>query len=322
MKALVKTAAGPGKLEYKDVPTPEIGDDDVLMKVTYCGVCGSDLHIETGIHTCTPPVILGHEYTGVVAEVGENVSDFGPGDAVSYLHGFNPFPGVGSDGGFAEYMRVPARSLWKTPAGVSPEEASQFETVIVPMGLVRDHVKVQPGERVVVSGPGMIGVLAANMAKVEGASHVTVLGGPRDEKVRLPIAAKVGADEAVLFSDEALAKLEGENAPSCWIEASGAAAAIAAAAKHVKRRGRITVSGLGKGPWNVDMARVAYNNIMIKGVWGGPTRYIPESAELMREGKLKVKQTITDVMPLSKWQAAFAMLRKQEALKILLDPSA
>ena len=86
MRALVKTAPGDGNLELEDVAIPEIGEDDILMQVTYCGICGSDLHMETGIHTCDPPVILGHEFTGVVAQVGENVTQFTEGDAVSYLY--------------------------------------------------------------------------------------------------------------------------------------------------------------------------------------------------------------------------------------------
>jgi alcohol dehydrogenase/L-iditol 2-dehydrogenase len=321
MRALVKTAPGPGDLELRDVPVPEIGDDDVLMRVTCCGVCGSDLHMETGVHVCDPPVVLGHEYTGVVERTGPNVTDFGEGDPVSYLFGWDPFPGVGSDGGFEEFMRVPARCLWPTPEGLSPEEACQFETVIVPLALVRDVAGLRPGERVVVTGPGTIGCLTANVAKLEGAAHVTVLGGPGDEKVRLPKALEMGADEAVPFGEEALAALTGEEAPDCWFETSGAPEAVAAAASHVKPRGRIAVSGLGRGLASVDMARVAYRNIHIYGVWGGNEDYIRESAELMLEGKLKVASIVSAVMPLTQWREAFAMLRAKEAVKIVLDPS-
>lgn len=321
MRALVKTAPGKGNLELRDLPVPDIGEDDILMQVTLCGICGSDLHMETGVHECDPPVALGHEYTGVVAKAGANVTQFHEGDPVSFFGGPHPFPGVGAHGGFAEYMRLPAGCMWRTPEGISPEEASQFETVIVPMKLVRDTVKVQPGERVVVSGPGQVGLLAANMAKLEGASHVTVLGGPGDKRLRLPKALEMGADEAAVLNGGSLAKLEGANRSSCWIEASGAAAAIEAAVDHVAAGGRISLSGLGEGPWNVDMARVAWDNISIHGVWGGALRYIRESAELMRSGKLKVKATISAVMPLTEWQEAFAVLRRKEAVKILLDPS-
>jgi len=321
MRALVKTAPGDGHLELRDVPIPEIGDDDVLMKVTYCGICGSDLHMETGIHICYPPVILGHEYTGVVARVGKNVKQFKEGDPVSYHRGPNPFPGVRADGGFAEYMRLPAASLWRTPEGVSPQEATQFETVIVPFALVRDMMRLRPGERVVVTGPGPVGLLTTNIARIDGASHITMLGGPGDEKVRLPKSLEVGADEALPFSPEALAQISGDRSPSCWFETSGAAPAIQAAVECVARKGRIVVSGLGHGPWNLNMARVAYDSIQILGRWGGEHKYIEESAELMRSGQFKVGALISAVMPLTEWREAFAMLRRQEAIKILLDPS-
>jgi L-iditol 2-dehydrogenase len=321
MRALVKSAPGPGHLDLQEAPIPRIGDDDVLIKISYCGICGSDLHIETGLHICFPPVILGHEYTGVVAALGKNVKQFREGDPVSFRSGFQPFPGYRGDGGLAEYMRAPASSLWRTPEGISLEAATQFETVRVPLTLVRDVMGMKPGSRVVVTGPGPIGLLVANVARLEGAAHITVLGGPGDEKIRLPKALELGADEAELFSAEALAKLAGDRAPTCWFETSGAAPAIEAAVEHVAPGGRITVSGLGRGPWNVNMARVAFDNIKILGQWGGNNAYLDECARLMQSGQLKVDAIISAVMPLTQWREAFALLRRQEAIKIILDPS-
>lgn len=83
MRALVKTESGPGHLELQDIPVPQIGPDDVLVEITYCGVCGSDLHMETGTHPCAPPVVLGHEWTGVVAERGSNTVHWGLGSNVT-----------------------------------------------------------------------------------------------------------------------------------------------------------------------------------------------------------------------------------------------
>ena len=319
MKALVKTAPGPGGLELQDIPVPTIGDDDLLLKVSYCGVCGSDLHIEDGIHPCDPPVVIGHEFSGVVAGRGGNVRGFEEGDPVAFKRGWSPYPGVGSDGGFAEYMRAPANCMWKTPEAISQEEASQFETVCTPMGFVRDVVAVRPGERVVVSGPGMIGLLAVNVAKIDGASHVVSLGAAGDDAVRLPKAEEMGADETFLFGDAALARL-GALAPQCWVEASGAAAAIETAVECVAPGGRICIGGLGRGPWCVNMARVAMKSLRIQGAWGGPLKYIPEAVDLIRSGRLKMSATLS-VMPLTQWREAFAILRRKEAVKILLDPS-
>lgn len=320
LKALVKTASGPGALELRDVDVPPIGDGDLLLKVSYCGVCGSDLHIEDGIHPCDPPVVIGHEFSGVVVRKGKDVKGFEERDAVAFKRGWSPYPGVGSDGGFAEYMRAPADCMWKTPEGISQAEASQFETVCTPMGFVRDVVGVEAGDRVVVSGPGMIGLLAVNVAKIDGASHVISLGAVGDEAVRLPTAETMGADETLLFGDAALERLK-EFAPQCWIEASGAAAAIEAAVECVGPGGRICIGGLGRGPWSVNMARVAMKSLRIQGAWGGSLKYIPESVGLIRSGQLKMSAPLS-VMPLTQWQDAFAMLRRGEGIKILLDPSA
>jgi len=320
MRALVKYAHGPGNLELQDIPIPEIGDDDILVKISYGGICGSDLHIETGIHPCEPPVVICHEFSGVVAKAGRNVTKFREGDPAAFWKGWSPYPGVGANGGFAEYLRAPAHCMWKTPEGISQEEATQFETVMTPMALVRDVARMRSGERVVVSGPGQIGLLVANIARIDGASHITMLGGPGDEVLRLPKALEMGTDEAVLLGEEALAKLK-DNPPSVWFEASGAATAIESAVEHVAPGGRVVLSGLGEGPWNVNMRRVAYRSIKILGKWGGNQAYLQESVDLMRSGKLKMSATITDVMPLTRWRQAFEKARRKEGVKILLDPS-
>ena len=320
MKALVKFATGPGNLELQDIPIPEIGDDDILIKISYCGICGSDLHIERGIHPCDPPVAIGHEFSGVVTEVGKNVTIFKEGDRAGFARGWVPYPGVSANGGFAEYLQAPANCMCIIPEGISQEAATQFETIMTPAALVRDVAKLQKGERVVVSGPGQIGLLATNLARIDGASYITMIGAPGDTALRLPKALEMGADEAVVSSEEVFRKID-ENPPSVWFEASGAAAAIQNAAEHVAKRGRVVCSGLGDGPWNINMQRVVYQSISIFGKWGGNQPYLTEGIQRMLSGELKMSATITDIMPLAEWKAAFEKARRKEGIKILLDPS-
>jgi len=320
MKALVKFAAGPGNLELRDIPVPEVGDDDILIKVLYCGICGSDLHIEAGIHPCDPPIAIGHEFSGVVAKVGKNVTSLKEGDRAGFCKGWTPYPGVSGNGGFAEYLWAPANCMCVLPEGISLEAATQFETIMTPAALVRDVAKLKKGERVVVSGPGQIGLLVANLARIEGASHITMIGAPGDVALRLPKALEMGTDEAVVFSEDVYEKID-ENPPSVWFEASGAAAAVQAAAEHVARGGRIVCSGLGDGPWNINMQRVVYRSISIFGKWGGNQSYLTEAIERMLSGELKMDATITDIMPMTGWKEAFEKAHRQEGIKILLDPS-
>lgn len=320
MKALVKYAPGSGNLELQDILIPEVGDDDILIKVSYCGICGSDLHIERGIHPCDPPVAIGHEFSGVVTKVGRNVTKFREDDRAGFSKGWVPYPGVSANGGFAEYLRAPADCMCKIPEGISQEVATQFETIMTPAGLVRDVARLQSGERVVVSGPGQIGLLVTNLARIDGASHITMIGAPGDAELRLPKALEMGADEAVVYGKEVYDKIKADP-PSVWFEASGAAAAIQDAAEYVATRGRIVCSGLGDGPWNINMQRVVYKSISILGKWGGNQPYLSEGIERMLSGELKMAATITDIMPLTKWEEAFEKARRKEGIKILLDPS-
>lgn len=318
MDALVKTTEG--HLELQDRPIPDPDPDEVRIEVAYCGICGSDLHIESGTHPSSPPVTLGHEFSGVVDAVGADVTAFAEGDRVGFRHSWNPFPGVDADGGFAQFLCAPADCVWTIPDELSLREATQFETVRVPMTLVRETAQMDPGERVVVSGPGPIGLLVTNVARMDGAGHVTVLGTEGDRKRRFPVAEQVGADETLVFGDDALARIEAEP-PTVWFETSGAAPAIEAAVEHVAPGGRVVCSGLGDGPWNVDMARVAYRNLDIRGQWGGDDATLPSAVEAMRTGELNVEAIVSDTFPLREWRAAFDRARAQDGIKILLEPS-
>ncbi len=129
------------------------------------------------------------------------------------------------------------------------------------------------------------------------------------------------SDEALLFSQMTIKKIKNEDAPSVWFETSGAAAAIEAAVECIARNGRISVTGIGVGPWNVNMKKVAQQNINILGRWGGNLEYLDEVVDMIRTKSLKLDAIISDVMPMTEWQKAFRMLRQKEAIKILLDPS-
>ena len=317
MKALMKMAEGPGHLEFRDIPMPEIGDDDLLLKVSCCGVCGSDLHIEDWVHPCDPPVVLGHEFAGVVAAMGRKVTGFAEGDTVAFRRGWSPYPGTQSNGGFEEYMRAPATCMWKTPAGITQAEASQFETLVTPARAVRDMGKVKPGDRVVVTGAGMIGLGAVAIAAIEGA-EVRAMGTERDLAERLPIATQVGAARTLVFGDQALSEIA-EWAPRVWIEASGAAAAVEGASNVVAKGGTIVSPGLGSGPWNVNVGRMSFNSISLLGMWGGNIAHLDDIARWMQEGRLDIKPMLQS-MPLSEWREAFDMLRRQEGVKVVLVP--
>lgn len=318
MRAIVKPAAG-AELALRDVPVPDVGPDEVRIDVSFCGICGSDLHIEDDAHPSSPPVVLGHEFSGVVDAVGADVEAFEPGDRVGFRHSWSPFPGVDGDGGFAEYMTAPADVLCHVPEDMTLELATLFEPVRPPLTIVRDVAELSAGETAVVSGPGPMGLLVTAAARLEEPDELRVLGTESDRERRLPLAAELGADETLVFGEESLAAIEAEP-PDVWFETSGAPPAIEAAVEHVRPGGRVVCSGLGEGPWDVDMRRVAYRNLSIHGQWGGNDRYIPVAIEAMRSGTLELEGLISDVVPLAEWERGFELARSQQGIKVLLAP--
>lgn len=319
MKALYKTAYGKGFLELRDAPKPRPSEGEILIRVHCCGVCGSDLHIEDDLHTYTPPVVLGHEFSGTVEEIGPGVTMHAVGDKVGFLKGWMPYPGVSGDGGFEQYMLAPQDCMWKIPEGISLDEASQFETLGTPMVSMKKILNMQSGEPVVVTGVGMIGLCGIGIASVLGA-RVYALGTERDLEYRLPLAKKMGAYKTMVFGEEALKEIR-ELRVSKWMEASGAAAAVEAAVNTVEPFGIVTSPGMGKGPWNINVVRMTFNNITLRGQWGGSTvEHMMEYTKWMQEGRLDIKPLLS-TMPLTQWRQAFDMLRVQQGVKILLDPS-
>ena len=213
MLALVKTAPGPG-LELREVPEPQVGINDVLVRVHKTGICGTDLHIASwdawAAKTIVPPLVVGHEFVGEIVEVGSNVADFAPGDLVSgeghvvcgrcrhclagrrHLCARTIGLGVGRDGAFAEYVALPMTNIWHHWAGIDEEVAAIFD----PFGNAVHTALAFPvlGEDVLVSGAGPIGLMAAAVARHAGARFVVV---SEPNPVRRAIAERMGATVAV-----------------------------------------------------------------------------------------------------------------------------
>src|SRR5215469_6072447 len=214
MIGLVNYAKEPGSVELREIPVPQIGEEDVLLRVEAVGICGSDLHQYYGKHSwhVNYPVVLGHEFTGTVEALGSRVSGFREGDRVvsetaavlprdsplirQGLYNLEPGRlgfGYGVDGAMASFVKVPARCLHNVPSVLTPETAALTEPCCVAYNAVCVNSRMRPGYRVAVIGPGPIGLLCAMMAKLAGAGHLLVIGTPVDAK-RLDVAAQIGAD--------------------------------------------------------------------------------------------------------------------------------
>ena len=203
MIALVNYAREPGSVELREIPVPQIGEDDVLLSVDAVGICGSDLHQYHGKNSWSVnyPVVLGHEFAGVVAGLGSRVFGFREGDRVvsetaavlprdsalirQGLYNLEPGRlgfGYGVDGAMATFVKVPARCLHHVPPSLTQEKAALTEPCCVAYNAVCVNSHIRPGQSVAVIGPGPIGLLCAAMAKLAGAGHLLVIGAPVDAK--------------------------------------------------------------------------------------------------------------------------------------------
>ena len=221
MKAVVKYGKGKGLVEIREVPEPKIKEDEVLIEVKAVSVCGSDLHIYHDSHPYWPPMILGHEFSGVIAEVGKEVKGWKVGDRIvtetrtgscgicyTCQSGFPQVCeqkrayGIGINGAYTKYVAGPARLLHRLPENVSFEVGAVIEPTAICVTSILERSQLQAGESVVVTGPGPIGLISLAIAKSAGAKLVGITGRSSDEGIRFEKARELGADFTINVDQE------------------------------------------------------------------------------------------------------------------------
>ena len=345
MKAVVKTKRGSGNVELKDVDVPKVAPEEVLIEVKSSGICGTDVHIYHDSAFYTPPVILGHEYAGVITQVGSKVSNFNEGDGVTspatipcgtcFMCRINrPNRCIGeqkrvlgahkADGTFTKYVAVPSAILHKIPDNVSFDEAAVAEPAACAIHNICELVGVNPGDVVVVLGPGPMGLLSLQIAKISGAKQVIVTGVSAD-KDRLKLAEKLGADVVVNVEKEdpveAIKSITDGLGADVVLEASGAPAARKQAFSLVRRCGKIGLIGLTSKLTEIDLDKVVEGELEVKGSWGTVWTSWRKALSLISSGKIQVAPLITTKLPLERWHEGFRMMEEKKALKVLLTPS-
>lgn len=344
MRALVKTEQGVGHLHLENVPVPIISPDEVLIRVRACGICGSDIKIEDDQHPYVPPVTVGHEFSGEIVEIGADVCGWQTGDRVvaeqhteacgrcrqcltgsAFACKSKRSPGYFTNGAFAEYIKMPGWLLHRAPEKLSFVEGALAEPAAVAAHGVLDRTGVKPEDRVLVIGCGPIGLLAAKMAQVAGASTVIITGIERDEKVRLPKARQLGIDYVVNVTQTDLAQLveeiSGGEGMDVVIELSGALPAINQAFRLVRRLGRVGI--IGQPP--SDEISIPYREAMFRALtisfsYSSKFTSWERALSLFERGAIKPNDFITHVLPLDDWQQGFALLRNGDAIKVVLEP--
>lgn len=345
MKAVVKYANQDGCTEIRDVPVPTIGPTDVLVEVAYTGICGSDphMHHQNVSYPVNVPLILGHEFAGTIVEVGAEVKGWSVGDRVTaethaqycghcYLCRTNRYHlcrerkgfGFGVDGAFARYVRVPARILHRVPEAVSLKEASLTEPFCVGYNALVNNSQVNPGDLVVIIGPGPIGLVCTIMASLLGAGEIIVVGTTGDEE-RLEKAREFGATRTLISSGDNVLNLVQElgdgYGADLVVDTAGPAATLKLSLDIVRPAGQITKIGWGPVPVNFSLDQLIAKSVRLQGSFSHTWDVWEKCLTLMGERKVDLIKLITHELPLEDWEKGFELIEKRQGLKVLLIPS-
>lgn len=337
-EAVVNYGPQPFSVELREIPRAAIEPDEVLLEVGAVGVCGSDLHMwaDTPSWPMRYPVVLGHEFAGRVAEVGDRVTRFSVGDpVVSETHArFDPHGplarvghyhldpsrrGFGAvvDGAMRHYVPVPERILHRLPEELSMPRAALAEPCCVAYNAVVEQSPIRVGDRVVVLGPGPIGILCAALARARGA-QVAVVGLARD-RARLDAARQYGCETLVDQVDD-WAREGGRLGADVVVDAAGVTATLKTALDIVRPEGWITKVGWGPQPLDASIDPLVQKNVTLQGSFSHYWPVWERVVQLLATGQLDVQPILGGTWPLRQWQQAFETMHAGEIVKAVLEP--
>ena len=339
MKALVKATRGPG-LELTEVPAPEPGPGDVLVRVLRTGICGTDLHIQSwdewAAKEIQPPLVVGHEFVGEVVQVGAAVTKVKVGDLISgeghlicgmcrncragrrHLCANTIGLGVHTDGAFAEYAVLPEQNAWVHTHEVDLDVAAIFD----PFGNAVHTALTFPvlGEDVLITGAGPIGLMAAAVARHAGARHVVITDV---SEPRLELASKMGVSLALNVATTKIADVYDElrmtEGFDVGMEMSGQPSALRDMIATMSHGGRIAMLGLPASEFPVDWSSVVLKMLHIKGIYGREMFETWYSMSVLLQAGLDLTPVITHRYSFTEFEAAFATARDGRCGKIILD---
>ena len=339
MRALVKSRAEPG-LWLEDVPEPEHGINDVLIRVRRTGICGTDVHIERwdawAQRTIPVPLVIGHEFVGEVVAVGSNVSDFHPGDLVSgeghvvcgrcrncmagrrHLCAHSQGVGVTRPGAFAELIALPMTNIWHHWPGIDEDVAAIFD----PFGNAVHTALSFPvlGEDVLISGAGPIGCMAAAVVRHAGARHVVVSDpNPYRRELAAGMGASLTVDPRERTLDDVQRELGMTEGFDVALEMSGNAAALHQLIASMSHGGRIALLGIPTEEIAIDWTQVVFNMLTLRGIYGREMYETWYQMTVMLQSGLDISPVITHRLPYSEFAEGFAIAGSGRSGKVVLD---
>ncbi len=350
MLAVVKEGPAPG-IAIREIPTPRPGPGEVLVKVLAVGICGSDVHIyngHAGFEWMTYPHVPGHEFCGEVVEAGEGVDESHTGRRVVVYPfipcykcavckrgllqlcdwGEKPLPGpsramqygLRRNGGMAEYVDVPILNLFDLPSNVSDQVGGMMECFVVGYRGVR-QLKFRPGCRVIIIGPGPVGLSAGISCLTLGAGKVTICGLKRDE-LRLNVARQYGMQTLIIAEPAKSREFLYDAVGECdlFIEAAGSASMVEVAAELLVRGGDLLVVGITGAAASLPLLSLVRKELHVHGVYGNVPGDWHEVLELFEAGRLNLDPFITGDFPLTEADKAFKAINEGTMIKAILRP--
>ncbi len=329
-------------LRLEDVPKPELSDNEVLIRVGASGICGTDIHIYRGEWKTNTPIILGHEFSGVIADVGREVKGLNIGDPVvaepnipcgscyfcrmserNYFCENLEATGVTINGAFAEYVKIVASNVYRLPEGYNLDEAALIEPLACCVRGI-DQAEIKVGDTVAIIGAGPVGLILLQLALQSGASMVIQTDM---EDSRLSLAKDLGADHTINVTEEdpveSIKELTGGYGVDVAIEAVGKPEAITQAMRATRRGGRLVIFGVSPedAVWKVRPFELYDKELTIKTSYRSPYTF-QRAVKIAVSGRVRLKPLISHIFKLDDIHRAFEVAEKrlEGAVKVLVKP--
>lgn len=340
MKALMKQSFDAEDVLLQELAKPVPGHDEVLIKVHYAGICGTDIKIYDGhYHSYKNPLVLGHEFSGQIVALGPGVNDIEIGTNVVARTIFSfcgkcelcikgrenlcekkTRIGFDHDGVFAEYVKVHKNQIHVLPKEIDLATAALLEPFTVVVHAM-SAVTIKPSDVVLIIGPGPIGLMAVLLCKAYGAT--VVVSGLEDDRKRLTLAKKLGADLVVVSdelnngSDDPLLALSDGQGPNIVIECTGTAGGVNQGLELCRRAGQYVQIGTRSTPVTIDFMKIAYKEIQVSGSIGHTKLDWENSLRIVKEGKVDFSLLLNEPYELEQWEDAFDAFKNKEQAKVL-----
>jgi L-iditol 2-dehydrogenase len=340
VKALVKTKPGVGNVELIDVQEPQCTPDGIKIEVKYSGICGTDLHIFHDTFINYPPVILGHEFSGVVTEVGGKITKVKPGDRVVVLpstaitcrtceyckRGYYWFcaerrgMGTGVNGSFTKYVTVREDMVYKIPVHLSLDEAALAEPFAAAIQAIEELTEIGVGDTILLSGPGPIGLLCLALLRLKGCK--VIVAGTNVDSFRLQLAKKMGADIVVDVTEEDIfAVIDREThgrGVDIAVECAGAGTSVSTCLKALKKMGKYVQVGIIGKEITLDFDTILYKQLQVYGSGAHSLKTWERMMKILEQRKVDLSPLITHKLPLSRWREGFDLCEKKQGGKVLI----